>query len=152
MLALGKINGNELGATIGDGDISNGHVGIAHAPFNAYDKLHGSLNPDTSVTVPLESPVATHLCGPVATKARNVAKVKYFLQLMKTLLRSHVIVKSPLKNASDIRALCGAKAEIEAKGYAGTELTGLLIATHRLWTPERMGAFVSKTTPSAASD
>jgi hypothetical protein len=43
-----------------------------------------------------------------------------------------VIAKSPLKNASDIRALHSAKVKIEAKGYTGTDLVGLLIATHRL--------------------
>ena len=72
------------------------------------------------------------------------AKATYFLQLMKALVRSGVIAKTPLKNASDIRALYGAKVEIEAKGFHGTDLVGLLVATHRLWTPGRMGCSFRK--------
>ena len=38
---------------------------------------------------------------------------------MKALLKSRVIAKSPLKNASDIRGLYSAKVKLEAKEYTG---------------------------------
>ena len=44
-------------------------------------------------------------------------KALYFLKLMKTLLLSRTIAKSPLSNASDIRALHAAKVKFETKGY-----------------------------------
>ena len=78
-------------------------------------------------------------------------KAEYFLKLMKALLKSRVIAKSPLKNASDIRGLYRAKVTLEAKGYAGAYLIGLLIATHRLWAFDRMEAFASHIATSAAS-
>jgi hypothetical protein len=143
--ALKGIYEDEWQATIGDGNISNGEVGITYASLTAYNKLHVSL---TSVArkVPLEFDGAFSF--------QTKAKAKYFLQLMKALVRSGVIAKTPLKNASDIRALYGAKVEIEAKGFHdGTDLVGLLVATHRLWAPGRMGMFVSKISAAgAASD
>ena len=78
-------------------------------------------------------------------------KAEYFLKLMKALLKSRVIAKSPLKNASDIRGLYRAKVTLEAKGYTGACLIGLLIATHRLWAFDRMEAFASHIAPSATA-
>ena len=49
--------------------------------------------------------------------ATDKAEAEYFLRLMKALLKSQVIAKSPLKNASDIRGLDNAKVKLEAKGY-----------------------------------
>ena len=73
------------------------------------------------------------------------------LILMKALLKSRVVAKSPPKNAPGIRGLCRAKATLEAKGYTGAYLIGLLIATHRLWALDRMEEFVLCVAPSAAS-
>ena len=86
-----------------------------------------------------------------AVAAKDKAKATYFLELMKALLKSRVIAKSPLKNASDIRGLYSAKVKLEAKEYTGADLIGLLIATHRLWASDCMGVFVSNIAPSAAS-
>ena len=61
---------------------------------------------------------------------------------MKALLVSRVIAKAPLCNANDIRGLSRAKDAFEAKGYENEDLMKLLIVTHRLWTPKRMGQFV----------
>ena len=79
------------------------------------------------------------------------AKATYFVQLMKALVRSGVIAKTPLTNASDIRALYGAKVNLEAKGFHGTDLAGLLVATHRLWTPGCMKDFVSNISAAGAA-
>ena len=64
------------------------------------------------------------------------------MPLMKALLLSRVIAKSPLSNANDIRGLRRAKDAFETKGYGGEDLVKLLIATHRMWTPKRMAQFV----------
>ena len=64
----------------------------------------GLLRPDTDVELPLVFP-------------NPKDKALYFPKLMKALLRSRVIAKSPLSNASDIRALHAAKAKFETKGY-----------------------------------
>ena len=105
----------------------DGH-GIAHAASLAYRKLGDKkmLNQDSSVVLPLDF------------------KGK-FLPLMKALLVSRVIAKAPLCNANDIRGLSRAKDAFEAKGYENEDLMKLLIVTHRLWTPKRMGQFVGST-------
>ena len=79
------------------------------------------------------------------------AMATYFVALMKALVKSGVIAKTPLKNASDIRALYRAKVDLEAKGFHGPDLVGLLVATHRLWTPERMVVFVSNISAAGAA-
>ena len=86
-----------------------------------------------------------------AIAAKDKIKAMYFLKLMKALLKSRVIAKSPLKNASDIRGLYHSEAALEAKGYTGAYLIGLLIAAHRLWALDRMEEFVLRVAPSAAS-
>ena len=108
------------GENIGDRDI-----GIKHAASWAYKKLGDKklLKPDSSVVLSL------------------VFK-DTFLPLMKALLRSRVIAKSPLSNASDIRRLRRAKDAFEAKGYERKGVVKLLIVTHRLRTSDRMAQFV----------
>ena len=117
-------------ADAGESIHEDGH-GIAHAASRAYKKLGDKkmLNKDSSVVPPLDF------------------KGK-FLPLMKALLVSRVIVKAPLGGANDIRGLIRAKAIFEAKGYEGKNLVKLLIVTHRLWTPKRMGQFVSSILPN----
>ena len=119
------------------------HVGggIAHASSGAYSMLKGKLKPVSPPQLP-----------------DDTARAQWFLRLMKALLLSRVIAKSPLENANDIGGLSRAKDAFEAKGYKGKELIKLLIITHRLWTPKRMGQFVSSipaaaatTTPTAAA-
>ena len=138
----------KLGETIGNGDIDNDHRGITYASTNGYRNLSGLLKPDTSVEVPFQFTAS----GLAAT---DKMRAEYFLKLMKTLLKSRVIAKSPLENASDIRGLYRAKVTLKAKGYTGAYLIGLLIATHRLWAFGRMDAFASNadraTAASAAS-
>ena len=90
------------------------------------------LRPDSSVSLPLVFRDA-------------------FPALMKALLKSRIIAKSPLGNASDVRALRNAKANFETKGYGRVDLAKLLVVTHRLWTPGRMNTFVWEI-PNAASD
>ena len=100
--------------------------GIAHAPSGAYAKLEGNkLTP----VLPPQFPDDT-------------AKAQWFLMLMKALLLSRVIAKTPLKNANDIHALEESMIAFKTKGYKGKDLMKLLIVTHRLWTPKRMGQFV----------
>ena len=103
--------------------------GIAHASSDAYYKLKGELTPDTSVELPPVFHDDTH-------------KAQWFLRLMKALLLSRVIAKSPLENATDIYALKEPMIAFKDKGYRGKELIKLLIITHRLWTPKRMKQFV----------
>ena len=140
--ALKGIYGGEWQSTFGDGEISNGEVGIEHSSLAAYNKLHLSLT-SISRKTPLE------FAG--AFSVRTKAKATYFAALMKALILSRVIAKTPLKNASDIRALYGAKVNLKAKGFYGADLVGLLVATHRLWTPGRMGVFVSKISAAAGT-
>ena len=83
--------------------------------------------------------------------ATDKLSAEYFLRLMKALLKSGVIAKSPLKNSPDIRGLHNAKVKLEAKGYTEGGLLGLLIATHRLWRYDRMATFASHAAPNAAS-
>ena len=102
-----------------------GAGGIAHAPSGAYAKLEGNkLTP----VLPPQFPDDT-------------AKAQWFLMLMKALLLSRVIAKSPLKNANDIHALEESMIAFKTKGYKGKELIKLRIITHRLWTPKRMKQF-----------
>ena len=128
-------------STIGDGEINNGEVGITHSSLAAYNKLNVSLTPVLRKT-PLEFDGAF---------PQTKAKATYFVALMKALVKSGVIAKTPLKNASDIRALYSAKVNLEAKGFHGPDLVGLLVATHRLWTPERMAVFVSNISAAGAA-
>ena len=100
--------------------------GIAHESRGAYLKHKGKLTP----VLPLQFPDVT-------------AKVQWFLRLMKALLLSRVIAKSPLKNnANDIHALEKSLNAFKDKGYEGKDLMKLLIVTHRLWTPKHMEHFV----------
>ena len=140
--ALKGIYWGEWQSAIGDGEIGNGEVGIEHSSLAAYDKLHSSLT-SISMKTPLE------FAG--AFLERTKAKATYFVKLMKALVLSRVVAKTPLKNASDIRALYDAKVNLEAKGFHGADLIGLLVATHRLWTPGRMGVFVSKISAAAGA-
>ena len=48
--------------------------------------------------------------------ATDKAEAEYFLRLMKALLKSQVIAKSPLKNAPDIRGLYNAKLSSRRRG------------------------------------
>ena len=102
--------------------------GIAHASSGAYAKLEGKLKLDTSVVLPLQFPDDT-------------AKAQWFLRLMKALLLSRVIAKTPLKNANDIHALEKSMNAFKDRGYEGKDPMKLLIVTHRLWTPKRMAQF-----------
>ena len=90
----------------------------------AYKKLGDQklLKPDSSVVLPLGFHVT-------------------FLPLMKALLRSRVIAKAPLSNASDVRRLSKAMVAFEENGYEGKNLVKLLVITHRLWISKRMGQF-----------
>ena len=99
-------------------------IGIKHAASWAYKKLGDRKlpKPNSSVVLPL------------------VFK-DMFLPLMKALLRSRVIAKSPLSNASGVRRLSKANAAFEENGYEGKDLVKLLVITHRLWTSKRMGQF-----------
>jgi len=108
--------------------------GIAHASKSAYVKLEGKLKPDTSV-------------GPLQFND-DTAKAQWFLKLMKALLLSRVIAKTPLKYASDIHALEKSMNAFKDKGYKGKDLVKLLIVTHRLWTPKRMGQFARNILPN----
>ena len=128
-------------STIGDGEINNGEVGITHSSLAAYNKLNVFLTP-VSRTRPLEFD---------GEFPQTKAKATYFVALMKALVQSGVIAKTPLKNASDSRALYGAKVDLEAKGFHGPDLAGLLVATHRLWTPGRMKDFVSNISAAGAA-
>ena len=141
--ALVEVYEIKLGETIGNGDFGDDHRGITSASTMGYRKLDGLLKPDSSVSVPFQFTAS----GLAAT---DKMKAEYFLRLMKALLKSRVIAKSPLKNASDIRGLYRAKVTLEAKGYTGACLIGLLIATHRLWAFDRMEAFASHIAPSAS--
>ena len=134
----------KLGETIGNGDFGDDHRGITSASTMGYRKLGGLLKPDSSVSVPFQFTASGRV-------AADKMKAEYFLRLMKALLKSRVIAKSPLKNASDIRGLYRAKVTLEAKGYTGVGLIGLLIATHRLWAFDRMEAFASHIATSATS-
>ena len=109
-------------------------IGISHAATYAYKQIGcmALLKPDSSVSLPLVF--------------RDT-----FPALMKALLKSRTIAKSPLGNASDVRALRNAKTKFETKGYGGVDLAKLLVVTHRLWTPGRMNTFVWEI-PNAASD
>ena len=102
-------------------------IGIKHAAAWAYSELNEQklLKPDSSIVRPL------------------VFKGT-FLPLMLALLRSRVIAKSLLGNASDIRGLRRAKGAFEANVYEGKDLMKLLIITHRLWTPKRIEQFAGK--------
>ena len=107
--------------------IGNGDSGISHAASAAYEKLAalGIVRPSSFIALP-----------PIFKDS--------FLPLVKALLLSRVIVKSPLSNASDIRALQKAKVAFEGSGYEGADLAKLLIVTHhRLWTSKRMERFVA---------
>ena len=75
--------------------------GIAHAASWAYGQLGKKLNQDSSVVLPLSR-------HPLVFKDK-------FLPLMKALLLSRVIAKSPLCDANDIRGLLRAKVAFEAK-------------------------------------
>ena len=141
---LAEVYEIKLGETIGNGDIDNDHRGITHASTHGYRNLNGLLKLDTSIEVPFQFTAS----GLAAT---DKMRAEYFLQLMKALLKSRVTAKSPLKNASDIRGLCRAKVALEAKGYTGACLIGLLIATHQLWAFDRMEAFASHIAPSATA-
>ena len=141
--ALKEIYSGIWQSAIGDGDISNGEVGIAHSSLAAYKKLNVSLTP-VPRTRPLEF-------GGEFPQTKE--KATYFVALMKALIQSRVIAKTPFKNAPDIRSLYGAKVDLEKKGFYGTGLVGLLVATHRLRTPDRMKGFVSNISATgAASD
>ena len=110
-------------------DDDDDEIGISYVASNSYSKLNGLLRPDKSVSLPLQFYGDTD-------EAKAKAKAAYFLELMKALLRSRIIAKSPLKNASDIRALQKLKVAFEAnKGYERRGLMKLLITTYRLWTP-----------------
>ena len=98
--------------------------GIAHASSGAYVKLKGKLTPARPPPFP-----------------DDTAKAQWFLRLMKALLLSRVIAKTPLKNANDIHALEESMNAFKDKGYDGKDLMKLLIVTHRLWTPKRMKQF-----------
>ena len=54
------------------------------------------------------------------------------MPLMKALLRSRIIAKAPLSNASGVRRLSKAKVAFEENGYEGKDLVKLLVITHRL--------------------
>ena len=86
--------------------------GIAHAASWAYEQLGKKSSTRTAVRRP----------APLVFKDK-------FLPLMKALLLSRVIAKSPLCNANDIRGLSRAKDAFEAKGYEGEDLIKLLIVT-----------------------
>ena len=104
-----------------------GAGGIANASSGAYAKLKGKLTPVLPPPFP-----------------DDTARAQWFPMLMKALLLSRVIAKTPLKNANDIRALEKPMSAFKAKGYEGKELMKLLIVTHRLWTPKRMAQFAGK--------
>ena len=120
--ALVEVYEIRLGETIGNGDFGDDHRGVTHASTMGFRKLDGLLKPNSAVQVPFQFTAS----GLAAT---DKMRAEYFLQLMKALLKSRVIAKSPLKNAPDIRGLYRAKVVLEAaKGYTGACLTGLLIA------------------------
>ena len=75
-------------------------IGISHAATYAYKQIGrmALLTPDSSASLPL--------------LFRGT-----FPSLMKALLKSRIIAKSPLGNASDVRALRNAKTKFETKGY-----------------------------------
>ena len=96
----------KLGETIGNGDFDDDHRGITSASTKGYRKLGGLLKPDSSVSVPFQFTATGRV-------AADKMKAEYFLRLMKALLKSRVIAKSPLKNASDIRGLYRAKVTLD---------------------------------------
>ena len=112
-------------------------IDITHAATYACKQIgrRGLLKPDSSASLPLVF--------------RDT-----FPFLMKALLKPRVIVKSPLSNASDVRALRNAKIKFETDGHKGVDLVKLPIVTNRLWMPGRMNAFVSEIpcNPNAAPD
>ena len=95
---------------------------IAHASSSAYYMLKGKLTPVLLPQLP-----------------DDTARAQWFLRLMKALLLSRVIAKTPLKNANDIHALEEPMIAFKDKGYKGEELIMLLIITHRLCTPTQRG-------------
>ena len=105
--------------------------GISLASKGAYVKIKG---------LRVEDKPRTLLTRPAFNRA-------YFVELAVALLKSRVIAKSPLANASDIRALIYARRKLEATRFDPVDVMKAMIVAHRTWSYKRIRQFIATLVP-----